>query len=89
MLDTQILSRLAVFCLPRFPKVTSKQRRVASYTHFAVGVNWTTSYPSCSNSGRVRSSEQIDVTNLATSESRLNRDSYLLSALFAGVSYQF
>lgn len=40
-------------------------------------------------SGRVRSSEQIDVTNLATSESRLNRDSLLISALFAGVSYQF
>ena len=40
-------------------------------------------------SGRVRSSEQIDVTNLATSESRLNNDSLLMSALFAGASYQF
>ena len=35
-LDTQIISRLAVFCLPRFPKFTPKQRRVASYTLFEV-----------------------------------------------------
>ena len=40
-------------------------------------------------SGRVRSSEQIDVTNLATSQSRLNNDSLLMSTLFAGASYQF
>jgi len=40
-------------------------------------------------SGRIRSSEQIDVTNLSTSQSRLNNDSIVLSALFAGASYQF
>jgi len=40
-------------------------------------------------SGRIRSSEQIEVTDLSTSESRLNNDSILLSALFAGASYQF
>ena len=40
-------------------------------------------------SGRIRSSEQIDVTDLSTSESRLKNDSILLSALFVGASYQF
>lgn len=40
-------------------------------------------------SGRIRSSEQIDVTDLSTSESRLNNESILLSALFVGANYQF
>ena len=39
--------------------------------------------------GRIRSAEQIDVTNLSTNESQLNNDPLLLSALFAGANYQF
>ena len=40
-------------------------------------------------SGRIRSAEQFDVTDLSTGESRLNNESILLSGLFAGASYQF
>ena len=40
-------------------------------------------------SGRIRSAEQLDVTNLATNETQLKNDPLLLSALFAGTSYQY